>query len=767
MIEHASHAGDRVESEARVEGESVTWVAKMISPIEDLDGAPELRTHLRLENGHGAVMSAVWHVSALGTFEALVDEEPVADDVLSPGWTSFEWRLRYSTYDITAAARDGALLRIALGNGRYRGRIGHLGDRNIYGSHLAAIGQLHLEYADGHQQLVVTDRSWTAHQSDTLDNDLYDGQTIDARRRESEPTDTRSPVEEMDFDTDVLVPMRSSPMRRQGIVKPVKIWSSPTGATLVDFGQNLSGWIRLRATGERGRDIAIRHAEVLEEGELGVRPLRSAQATDRFILSGAADEFEPTKTLHGFRFAEVTGWQEATGRHLSPDDLEATVVHADLRRTGWFECSDDLLNRLHANIVWSLRGNFTDVPTDCPQRDERLGWTGDAAVFTASAAYLYDVQDFLQDWLTDLAAEQHAAGGVVPWVVPDVLKHTKFREENRRAAAALWSDAAAWVPWDLWQAYGDLRILEDSFPSMEAHLRHVESLLSASGLWDTGFQFGDWLDPDAPPESPFRAKADPGVVATACAYRSAEITAQAAELLGRESGRIRELADRMRAGFQHHYVNDDGTIFSDAPTVYALAIVFGLLDGVQLEQAGNRLRDLTAENDYRISTGFAGTPYITEALASTGHLDAAYRLLMQRESPSWLYQVTMGATTVWERWDSMLPDGSINSGQMTSFNHYALGAIADWMHRSIAGLAPAEPGYRRIRVAPRPGGGLTHASGRLITPHGEVRVAWHLSDSLLHVDVNLPEGVTGFLAPVGGADIEILPGASSYTVTLP
>lgn len=746
--------------------EPLTWSAKMISPTEELGGAPELRLRLRLEDGHGPVTSAIWHVSALGTFEAFVDGEAVTGDVLSPGWTSYEWRLRYSTYDVTGAIRDGAFLRVALGNGRYRGRIGHLGHRNVYGSRLAGIAQLHLEYADGHQQRVDTDRNWTAHPTDTLDNDFYDGQTIDARRRGSGHSGTPSPVEELAFDTASLVPTRTSPMRRQEILAPSSIWTSPSGATLVDFGQNLSGWVRLRATGTRGQEIVIRHAEVLEDGELGVRPLRSAKATDRFILSGGADEFEPTKTLHGFRFVEVTGWEEATGRTLTRDDLAAIVVHADLRRTGWFECSDALLNALHSNVVWSLRGNFTDVPTDCPQRDERLGWTGDTAVFTASAAYLFDVKDFLQDWLIDLAAEQRAAGGVVPWVVPDVLKHTGFREEDRRSAAALWSDAAVWVPWDLWQAYGDLSILQASFPSMAAHVHHVESLLAPSGLWDTGFQFGDWLDPDAPPERPSQAKADSGVVATACAYRSADLTARAAELLGRDSGHLRQLADRIRAGFQQEYLNDDGTIFSDAPTVYALAIVFGLVDGDRLEQAGNRLRELTECSEFRISTGFAGTPYICEALTATGHVDAAYRLLMQRASPSWLYQVLMGATTIWERWDSMLPDGSINPGQMTSFNHYALGAIADWMHRSIAGVAPAAPGYRCVRVAPRPGGGITHALGRLITPHGEVSVAWRVIGSSLEVDVSLPEGVTGVLSPERGAEIDLPAGQGHYTLPL-
>jgi alpha-L-rhamnosidase len=481
---------------------------------------------------------------------------------------------------------------------------------------------------------------------------------------------------------------------------------------------------------------------VLEHGELGTRPLRSAQATDRFILSGGEDTFEPTLTFHGFRYLEVDGWPG----ELTPDSLAAVVVHSDLRRTGYFECSDELLNRLHRNVVWGTRGNFVDVPTDCPQRDERLGWTGDLAVFAPTAAYLFDVKDFLRDWLADLAAEQRAAGGRVPFVVPDVLKYVEMPAEfPTPESAAIWSDAAVWVPWALWRAHGDPAVLAESYESMAAHVRRVESLVSDTGLWDRGFQFGDWLDPTAPPDQPWKAKADNGVVATACLYRSARMVAEAGAILGRtaDASHFRGLADRTRVAFGEHYVSGDGRIHSDAPTVYALAICFDLLDADVRQRAGDRLAQLVAEAGHRITTGFAGTPYVCDALTCTGHLDDAYRLLLQRECPSWLYPVTMGATTIWERWDSMLPDGTINSGEMTSFNHYALGAIADWMHRVIGGIAAAEPGYRKVRVAPRPGGGLTWARTSLDTPHGRVAVQWRLRpDGEIDVDVTVPDGVT-------------------------
>ena len=398
-------------------------------------------------------------------------------------------------------------------------------------------------------------------------------------------------------------------------------------------------------------------------------------------------------------------------------------------------------------MVWGTRGNFLDVPTDCPQRDERLGWTGDIAAFAPSAAYLFDVEDFLRDWLADLDAEQRAADGMVAFVIPDVLKRipeqrTTFPEPD---STAVWSDAAVWVPWALWQAYGNPQVLADSFDAMTAHLRRVESKLSTTDLWDTGFQFGDWLDPTAPPDDPIKAKADHGVVATACLFRSADLAAQAAEVLGRtdEATEFRDLADRIRAAFYEHYVDADGTIHSDAPTGYALAIAFGILDADLVELAGKRLATLVADGGYHIQTGFAGTPFVTDALTRTGHLDHAYRLLLQTECPSWLYPVTMGATTVWERWDSMLPDGTINPGQMTSFNHYALGAVVDWMHRTIGGIAPLAPGYAEVLVAPQPGGGITWAEAALETRHGRVAVHWETgANGDLTLDLEIPSDVT-------------------------
>ena len=760
-----------------------TWQATMIA-ADGIDQAPLLRQRFTLDPGHGDVTAAHLHVTAKGLVEPYLDGAPVSDEVLSPGWSSYEWRLRYRTHDVTAALRatgdDGTgakasehVLGLALGSGWSHGRLAWSGRSALYGPDIAGFAQLEIDFADGHRQVVRTDETWSAHASAITADELYDGQSIDARLLDPDwasvdgSSEGWGGVRAVDFDTSVLTEHIGPPVRRQEVLPAQRVWTSPSGKTLVDFGQNLVGWLRFTVTGDAGSTITIKHAEVLEHGELGTRPLRSAKATDTLTLSGGVDVFEPTFTFHGFRYAQVEGWPG----ELHPKDLEAIVVHSELTRTGTFECSDADLNQLHANVVWGTKGNFLDVPTDCPQRDERLGWTGDLAVFGPTAAYLYDVSDFLRDWLRDLDAEAGHNHGIVPYVVPDVLKFSPAHPNmGESEATSFWSDVAAWLPWTLYQAYGDRQALAEAYPAAAAHVRRVAGLLSPTGLWDTGFQFADWLDPDAPPNDPAAAKADKGVVSTAAIYRSARTTADTARVLGHEqdAAEFDALAQRLRAAFLTHYVHADGSagvvVTSDCATVYALAIEFGLLEGDQREQAGQRLAELVAKAGYRVSTGFAGTPYVTDALTSTGHLEEAYRLLLEKECPSWLYPVTMGATTIWERWDSMLPDGSINPGQMTSFNHYALGAVADWMHRVVAGLSPLEPGYARSLIAPQPGGGLSWARSALETPHGPLAVHWRLQDGVLVVDATVPDGTTAVLRLPGQAEQELSAGAHHVSV---
>ena len=710
------------------------WTARFISPVTvgAMDSpAPVVSGRIDVP---GAVRNARLYVTAHGVYVPSINGRRVDDTVLAPGWTSYDHRLRYHVHDVTRLVRAGEnVVEALLGNGWYRGRLGWTNDRAIYGQRLALLAQLEITTFDGAVLVLATDGAWLARESEILADDLYDGQTTDLRRRAS-PAPATS-VEILDEDLSKLVAPDGPPIRPTGVLPARRVFRSPAGKTLVDFGQNAVGWVRLTTHGlAAGSTVTVRHAEVLEDGELGTRPLRSARATDTWAMSGRDEVLEPTLSLHGFRYAEVTGVPD-----LRAEDIELVVVGSDLRRTGWFSSSHEQLDRLHENVVWSTRGNFVDLPTDCPQRDERLGWTGDIQVFGPTATFLYDTAGLLRSWLADLAAEQ-LPDGSVPHVVPGISRDPDFH-----APAAAWGDAATIVPWTLYQRTGDLQVLERQLPSMRAWVDKLTALAGPDRLWRGGFQFGDWLDPTAPPEEPGRAKADPDVVATAHFARSAWILAEAARLLGRagEAEKYRLLTEEVRAAFARAFVTPAGRVHSDAPTVYALALAWDLLpSAAQRAEAGRRLADLVAAGGYRISTGFVGTPLICDALTGTGHLDAAYRLLMQTQCPSWLYPVTMGATTVWERWDSMLPDGRINPGEMTSFNHYALGAVADWLHRTVAGLAPAEPGYRRLLVRPRPTGELTHAAATHLTPYGKAHVSWQRSAGHLRLDVHVPVGAS-------------------------
>ena len=745
------------------------WSASFVSPAWEEDSsrsnpAPYLRREFALRAG---LQSARLYITALGVYEAQINGKVLGEQVLAPGWTVYDQRLRYQTCDVTGMLRAGQnSLGAILGEGWYRGRLGFGGGkRNIWGEHLALLAQLEIRYVDGSSERIVTDENWRAATGAIRMSSLYDGETHDARLEPagwSEPGFAEAgwtPVRRLEWNLNTLEAPLGPPVRRIETIQPAAITRSPSGKTLVDFGQNLVGRLSIKVQGPAGQTITLRHAEVLENGELCTRPLRFAEASDRYTLRGGdVETWEPRFTFHGFRYAEVSGWPG----ELQLDDLCAVVLHSDLRRSGWFECSDPLLNRLHENAVWSMRGNFLDVPTDCPQRDERLGWTGDLQVFCPTAAFLYDASGFLTSWLADLACEQRKLGGIVPPYVPNAL--------GERFGAAAWGDAAAIVPWVLYQRFGDAGILAAQFESMCAWVDQVAALAGDQYLWDKGFQFGDWLDPTAPPDSPAQARTDKAIVASAYFAYSAGLVAEAAAVLGRtqKQSHYSALAEKARTAFVREYVTPAGRMMCDAETAYAVALAFDLLPTPeQRRHAGDRLAELVRDSGYHIRTGFVGTPLICDALCSSGHALAAYRLLTQRECPSWLYPVTMGATTIWERWDSMLPDGSINPGEMTSFNHYALGAVADWMQRTIGGLTPAEPGYRRMQIRPRPGGGITHARARHLTPYGMAECAWMIEGGKIDLEVLIPPNTSALVSLPGGDSAPVQVGSGAWHWSAP
>ena len=547
-------------------------------------------------------------------------------------------------------------------------------------------------------------------------------------------------------------------MRVTERVTPTGVMTSPRGRTIVDFGQNLVGIVELAVTGPAGTEITIRHAEVLQDGELCTEPLRKAEATDRYTLRGDGPEtWHPRFTFHGFRFAEITGWPG----ELTTDDVTALVVHSDMTRTGWFECSDERINQLHDNVVWGMRGNFLGVPTDCPQRDERLGWTGDIGVFAPTATFLYDCAGLLESWLRDLAADQRD-DGTVPWVIPDAL--------DWLFPAAVWGDAAVTVPATLHERFGDVGVLAQQYESMRAWVERELALAGDDLLWTDGFQFADWLDPTAVDADPFDQRTDPDLLATVAMIHSLDIIATTAGLLDRDDDaqRYAQVARDARAAFAREYITPSGRLASDAQTAYALAIAYRLLGtDEQRTRAAERLRALVLGSELKIATGFVGTPLICDALTTTGHVDVAYGLLTQEGCPSWLYPVLKGATTVWERWDAITPEGRVNEAGvgMLSFNHYAFGAVADWIHRVVGGLAPAAPGWRELRIAPQPGGGLRSASSRLDTPYGLALSSWELADGSVTVHAVVPPNTIARVQLPGHAgDFEVGAGTHSWTV---
>jgi len=730
------------------------WAARFVSMPLPLEATALLRRPFTVL---APVERARLYVTALGVYEAELNGQRVGDHVLAPGWTSYDHRLRYQTFDVTDLVAEGDnVLGATLADGWFRGRLSFGGGRPAqYGDQLGLLAQLEVTTTDGVVHRVVTDDGWKWRPGPTTRTSIYDGEDHDARREiegwSSPGFDDMwwPPVAVLDRDLTTLVAPPGPPVRVTEELAPVEVTTSPSGRTIVDFGQNLVGRLRVQADGPLGAEVLLRHAEILEDGELCTEPLRVADARDRLIVDGEGPRtWSPRFTFHGFRYAEVTG---------SYLDVTAEVCHSDLRRTGWFECSDERVNRLHENVVWGMRGNFLDVPTDCPQRDERLGWTGDLTAFAPTACFLYDVAGFLTSWLADLAAEQTDEG--VPLVVPDVMASTP--------RMALWGDAATEVPWIVYERTGDLGLLAAQYPSMRRWLDAVVAH-SEDGHWEEAFQLGDWLDPAAPPDNAAAGRTDGNLVANAWFCHTAGLMVRVAELLGEadDAERSREVEAEARADFGRRYVKADGTMTSDSQTAHALAIRFGLVEGERREAAGRRLVELVEAEGHRIGTGFAGTPIVADALCDVGAVDTAYELLLQTECPSWLYPVLHGATTIWERWDGIRPDGTRNPGEMNSFNHYALGAVADWLHRSVAGLAPAEPGYRRLRIAPLPGRRLDHASARHDTPYGRAEVGWRRDGEEVVVTAVVPTGTTATVElPDGRAPFDVGSGDHEWRST--
>ena len=730
------------------------WTAKWIEAgftEEASRPSPLLRKEFRVAK---KVQSATVYITAHGMYEAAINGKRIGNDYLTPGWTSYAKRLQYQAYDVTDLLKQGSnAVGVVLGNGWYRGNLAWDGKKDIWGKDLALLFQLNISYEDGSKATVISDGSWKSSTGSIVSAEIYHGETIDARKEKTGwnlagYNDANwSGVNVKDHNNSNLVATENEPIKKQEIFTAKKILTTPKGEKVIDFGQNLVGWVVVKVKGNAGDSIKISHAEVLDKfGNFYIENLRVAKAQGIYILKGGAEEtFEPHFTFYGFRYIKIEGYPG----EIKPENFTAVALYSDMKPSGTFACSNPLINQLQHNIQWGQNGNFLDVPTDCPQRDERLGWTGDAQAFSRTAAFNRNVHNFFAKWLKDVAADQRPNGSV-PFVIPDVLG------PNDNGSTG-WADVATIVPWNMYLAYGDKRILEDQYTSMKAWVDYMTSK-SKNDLWNTGFHFGDWLFYRPFDDNDGRAAVTDKYFIAQCFYaHSTQLLINAATVLGKTAdvNNYSALLQRIKQAFLKEYVTPAGRLVSNTQTAYVLALNFDMLPEAQRDQAAARLVENVKSYGYHLTTGFLGTPYLCDVLSRFGHDSVSYRLLMQETYPSWLYPVKMGATTIWERWDGIKPDSTFQTPGMNSFNHYAYGAIGDWMYRNVTGMDtdPNAPGYKRIIVKPRPGGKLTNASASLETNYGKLSAAWKIENGNLVLDVEVPANTTATIyIPANTAD---------------
>lgn len=733
------------------------WKAKWIEAEGDVNRyspSPHFRKEFNLDKD---IANARVYVTAHGFYELHLNGKKVGDEVLTPGWTTYGKRLQYQVYDITGQIKKGKnAIGAVLGDGWYRGTLGWGTNWGIYGKTLGLLAQVKVTFTDGTQTLIITDESWTSNQDGAIRmNDIYNGETYDATKRLTgwnlpDYNEANWKKVKVASYKDNIVASEGVPIRKIEEIKPVKIFNSPKGSLLVDMGQNMVGWIRLKVDGPKGTVVTLRHAEVLDKyGEFYTANLRGAKCQLTYTLAGTGDEvYEPRFTFMGFRFVEVTGFPGT----LTPDNLTGVVIHSEMSPTGSFECSNPLINQLQHNIIWGQKGNFVDVPTDCPQRDERLGWTGDAQAFCRTAAFNFDVSAFFTKWLKDLALDQKA-GGEVPDVIPDVLNP---QTATSAAPSAGWGDVAVIAPWTLYTVSGDIRFLENQYESMKRWVEYIRNKAGESLMWKGGSKYGDWLFYHPPVNSHAAADGytEPDFIATAFFAYSTSLLAQTARILGKteDEKTYNDLYNKIRNVFIHEYVTPAGRVGTNSQTSYILALKFGLLPEEMRAKAAAFLVDDIKSRRNHISTGFLGTPYIAHELTAAGYTDVAYDLLLQETYPSWLYPVKMGATTIWERWDGQKTDSTFQDAGMNSFNHYAYGAIGDWMYRVSAGLETAEPGYKRLLLQPHPTTKLSYAKASFESSYGKVESGWERKDGKVIVRVVIPANTTAtIMLPVDDA----------------
>ena len=689
-------------------------------PPLDLPPPPYLRKEFSAQK---TVAKATLYATALGLYETYLNGQRVGEDYFTPGWTDFFYRVYYQTYDVTALLRQGInAWGTILADGWYAGYVGFRRLNNLdkprdyYEGVPRFRAQLEITYTDGTSERVITDDSWRAAYGSIREADLLMGERRDLRLRRPGWTETgfddagwEAPA--VTEGVEILVQAHpGEPVQRQEELPAQSVNELQPGVFVYDLGQNMVGWVRLRVTGEAGTEVTLRHAEMLaEDGSLYMAALRQARPIDTYVLPGGEVVLEPAFTFHGFRYVEVSGLSTPPAL----EDVTGIVLHSPLRRTGHFECSEPLLDQLHHNIVWGQKGNYLEIPTDCPQRDERLGWTGDAQFFMPTALYTADIGAFFTKWLVDLVQDSQFPAGYFADIAPNI---------GLGGGAVAWGDAAVICTYLHYRYYGDERIVAEHYEPLVKYLDWLEETSERHVRKKLGY--GDWVN--------LGGGAKDEVICTAYYYYVVTLMAEMASVIGRddEAAQYAALAAEIRAAFIENFVGDDGSVLESSQTGYALAFTMGLLPAELMDQAADHFVAEIERFDGHLATGFIGTPRLLPGLSRAGRLDTAYDLLLKRTFPSWLYQVTLGATTMWERWDGWTPEKGFQTPGMNSFNHYAFGAVGEFLYEHVGGIRHVTPGFREVVIAPYPGGGLTWARTRYDSIRGTIASSWTHEDGL-------------------------------------
>ena len=751
------------------------WASAIGDQSKPTDVPALLRTEFTIEK---PISHARLYATAHGTFDLMLNGKRVGDEVLAPGWTPYNERLLLVTHDVTEHLQQGSnAWGVLLCDGWFRGKFGFTNQTGNYGQQTAFLGQLEIFYTDGTKQRIETNDSWMVGQGGVRFASIYDGTDFDfdfvqpawckpGFETATNPKGHWKPATIHPLNKSVIEPRYAAPVRVVQDFTPEI--SQHGGNTRVNVTQNISGWLKIKVKATAGSKLTAMHAEILQpNGDLHTQPLRHARATDSWMFNAEGEyELQPKQTFHGFQYADLIA--EGGVEILS---VTGVAISSDNSVRGQIETSHPGINKLVSNTFWSLRDNFVSIPTDCPQRDERLGWTGDAQAFVYAAHSLVDGVAFFRTWLHDLEIEQRKLGGKVPMVVPDILSPTI--DENHFFYApygeAGWSDAATVIPWSIYERFGDRQILIDQLDSMRAWVAHNtadhEGLLIPPRM-----QLGDWLDPDAAEGKPWDAKVSGQFMSNAYHVHSLDIMAATEDLVGdpAEGQRLRELRSKVAEVIW----NELGEAAAATPTGAAILLEFDLAPADERERIAASLAAGVRDTAGRISTGFLGTPVILDAMSRNGHLDEAFLMLLREQMPSWLYPITKGATTIWERWDGIKPDGDINGGGlannsegagdgMISFNHYAYGAVVDWIYRNLGGITPTAPGYSEVVIAPRPHANLTSSKTSLQTGYGEIALEWEIRDGNLVGEMDIPFGVTATFNVLGSANTALIVNAAA------